>query len=179
MNVSRQHRVCLYLATACTLAVAGPGAGPVQAQAANTVGAPIGRAWVMQAGHWYTDVDGVVGAIRAELPLSHTSRWLLVPGVTYSHYTLNSSPTGLDLFAPEALLERQFGRGQLRPYVGAGAGLVLINMFHTVDPLVSFVSGLRADLGAEWGARLELDTRAFGGSQAGAVGWSIGVARQF
>lgn len=46
-------------------------------------------------------------------------------------------------------------------------------------PILSLAGGLRADLSSQWGARLELDTRAFGGFKAGAVGWSIGVARQF
>ena len=180
MSVSRQHRVCLCLFAACALAgVVHPGATPVQAQTADATWTPIGRAWVMQAGHWYADVDGLMGAVRAELPLGNSGRWLFVPGVTYSHYTLGSSPTEIDLLAPEALLRRQFGRGRLRPYVGGGAGLVLVNMFHTVDPLLSLAGGLRADLSTQWGARIELDTRAFGGFKAGAVGWSVGVARQF
>ena len=180
MSVSGQHRGFLHLLVVCALAgVAPSGATPLQAQAAGAASPPLGRAWVMQAGHWYTDVSGLVGAVRAELPLGNTGRWLLVPGVTYSHYTLGASPTEIDLFAPEAVLQRQFGRGRIRPYVGGGAGLVLINMFHTVDPIFSLAGGLRADLGTQWGARIELDTRAFGAFRAGAVGWSIGVARHF
>jgi hypothetical protein len=49
----------------------------------------------------------------------------------------------------------------------------------TAIATLSLATGLRADLRAGWGARVELDTRAFGRFEAGAVGWSVGVARRF
>ena len=138
------------------------------------------HAVVLQAGRWYADVDGmIVGTLRAELPLDGTGRWLLALGVMYAHYTLGSPVPRVDLLAPEALVHLQLGRGRLRPYVGGGAGLVLVNMFHTVDPVLSLAAGLRADLSRDWGARFELDTRAFGQFDAGTVGWSFGLVRRF
>ena len=180
MRVSHTRRLLLHLMAAGAMAgAASLGAAPLQAQEARQTWAPAGPAWVLQAGQWYANVDGTVGAIRAELPLGRSGRWLLVPGVTYAHYALDSSPTQIDLFAPEALVQLQLGRGRLRPYVGGGAGLVLINMFHTFDPVLSLGAGLRADLTSQWGARLEVDTRAFGQFDAGSVGWSVGLARRF
>jgi hypothetical protein len=179
MGISPRHRLLVPTLTAVALACAALGfVPPLRAQAA--VIARPQRAVVLQAGQWYADVNGmIVGAIRTELPLDRTGRWLLVPGITYAHYTLGSPVPKVDLLAPEALVHLQLGRGWLRPYVGGGAGLVLVNMFHTVDPVLSLGAGLRADLTPEWGARVELDTRAFGRFNAGSVGWSVGLARQF
>jgi hypothetical protein len=138
------------------------------------------HAVVLQAGQWYADVNGmIVSSIRTEFPLGRSGRWLAVPGVTYAHYTLGSPVPRVDLLAPEALVHLQLGQGWLRPYVGGGAGLVLVNMFHTVDPVVSLGAGVRADLTPDWGARAEVDTRAFGQFNAGSVGWSVGLARRF
>lgn len=162
--------------------VVGAAAGlhtPLQAQMTESSQYQAQRALVLQAGQWYLDVGGVVAAARAELPLDRGSRWLLVPGVTYSHYTLGASPTRIDLFAPEVLVHLQLGQGRIRPYVGGGAGVVLINMFHTFDPVVCLGTGLRADLTPSLGARLEVDARSFGQFKAGAVGWSLGVAQRF
>lgn len=180
MRVSHTHRVLFHLMAAGAMAgAASLGAVPVGAQQAEQAWASSGPAWVLQAGQWYANVDGTVGALRAELPMGRSGRWLFVPGVTYAHYTLGSSPTQIDLFAPEALVQLQLGRGGFRPYVGGGAGVVLINMFHTFDPVLSLGAGLRADLTSQWGARVELDTRAFGQFDAGSVGWSVGLARRF
>jgi hypothetical protein len=155
-------------------------AGPyLQAQVPGPNGYRAQRTLVVQAGQWYADVDGFVAAARAELPLDGAGRWLLVPGVTYSHYTLRASTPVIDLFAPEVLVHLQLGRGRVRPYVGGGAGVVLINMFHTFDPVLSVGTGLRADLTPSLGARLELDVRAFGQFDAGSVGWSLGLAQRF
>jgi hypothetical protein len=134
---------------------------------------------VLQAGQWYLNVDGVVAAARVELPLDRNGRWLLVPGVTYAHYTLISPDPHIDLFAPEALVHLQLGSGRVRPYLGGGAGVVLINMFHTFDPVFTVSTGLRADLTTSLGARVEVDARGFGQFKAGSLGWSVGLAQRF
>jgi hypothetical protein len=180
MRVLSQRRLILSLLTAGPLVIAATGLDmPLQAQAPGPDGYQAQRALVLQAGQWYVDVDGIVAAARAELPLDRGGRWLLVPGVTYSHYSLRSSPTRGDFFAPEALVHLQLGHGRVRPYVGGGAGVVLVNMFHTFDPVLSIGTGLRADLTPSLGARLELDARAFGQFKAGSVGWSLGLAQSF
>jgi hypothetical protein len=180
MRAPPQRRLVLRLLAAGSLvcAAAGPGT-PLQAQAPGPNGYQVQRTLVLQAGEWYLDVDGIVAAARAELPLDRGNRWLLVPGVTYSHYTLGASTTRIDLFAPEVLVHLQLGQGRFRPYVGGGAGVVLINMFHTFDPVVSIGTGLRADLTPSLGVRLEVDGRAFGRLKAGSVGWSVGLAQRF
>jgi hypothetical protein len=180
MRVPRQRRLLIRVLAAGTLLGAAHGLGtPLQAQ----IGKPdriVGqRNLVLQAGQWYTDVDGTVAAARVELPLDHGGRWLLVPGITYAHYTLRSPVPTIDLFAPEALVHFQLGRGRVRPYVGGGAGVVLINMFHTFDPVLSVGTGLRADVTPSLGVRVELDARAFGQFKAGSVGWSLGLAQRF
>ena len=174
------RRMLLRLVSAGFLAGAAAGLNtPLQAQASDPGSYRPQRSLVLQAGQWHLDVDGVVAAARAELPLGQSGRWLFVPGVTYSHYTLGSSATRVDLFAPEALVHLQLWRGSVRPYVGAGAGLVLINMYHTFDPVVSFGTGLRADLTPTLGARVEVDARGFGQFRAAAIGWSLGLAQRF
>jgi len=180
MRVSQKPQLLLHFLTAGMLAGAGFAlAEPLQAQSVSS-GAPVGRALAMQAGQWYADVDGiVVGSIRAELPVGRTGRWLFVPALTYSHYTLGSAIPELDVLVPEALVHLQLGRGRMRPYVGGGGGLVLVNMMNTVDPVFSLAGGLRWDLTSQWGARIEVDTRAFGPFNVGSVGWSVGVARHF
>jgi hypothetical protein len=132
---------------------------------------------VLNGGQWHRDLDGVVGAVRFELPMGDSGRWLVVPGLTYAHYTLGS-PTQIDVFVPEVLVHFQLGRGSVRPYLGAGAGLSVINVIHTFDPVLSLATGLRIDATQHWGARLEADVRSFG-LEAGSVGWSIGIARRF
>ena len=180
MRVLPPRRLILGLVSTGFLVSAGAGLKtPLQAQVAEPSDYRAQRTLVLQAGQWYLDVGGMVAAARAELPLDRGGRWLLVPGLTYSHYTLGSSPTRIDLFAPEALVHLQLGQGRIRPYVGGGAGVVLINMFHTFDPVVSFGTGLRADLTPRLGARLEVDARAFGQLKAGSVGWSLGLAQRF
>jgi hypothetical protein len=180
MRVPRQRELVLrVLATGILVGAALGFDTPAQAQVSGFSRPPVERNLVLQAGQWYLDVEGFVAAVRAELPLDHGGRWLLVPGVTYAHYTLNSPVPTVDLFAPEALLQYQLGRGRFRPYVGGGAGLVLLNMFHTFDPLVSFGTGLRADLTPSLGVRIELDARAFGEFKAGSIGWSLGLAQRF
>jgi hypothetical protein len=177
MRVSPQHGLILSLSAAGALHSAAPKLStPLQAQAPASKAQP---SLVLQAGHSYLDVDGIIGAARVELPLDRTGRWLLIPGVTYAHYTLRSSSPQIDFVAPEVLVHLQLGQGPVRPYVGGGAGLVLINMFHTFDPVLSAGTGLRADLTPTLGARLELDARAFGKFKAGSVGWSLGLAQRF
>lgn len=63
--------------------------------------------------------------------------------------------------------------------MGGGAGLVLINMFHTFDPVLSLGTGLRADLTPNLGVRFELDARSFGQFSAASVEWSLGLAQRF
>ena len=149
------------------------------AQDARFADAP--RALVLQAGQWYEDVNGmIVASIRAELPLAGNGHWLIVPGVTYAHFTYEDTPVPeVDLLAPEVLVHLQLGQGWLRPYVGGGAGIVLVNMFHKVDPVLSLGAGMRADLTPRLSARIEVDTRMFGQFNAGSVGWSVGLARRF
>lgn len=57
--------------------------------------------------------------------------------------------------------------------------MVLINMFHMFDPVLTFGTGLRADLTPNLGARLEVDAGAFGQLKAGSVGWSLGLTQRF
>jgi hypothetical protein len=175
MRVSRG--LILSLLAAGVLLSAAPKLGtPLQAQTPGSKGQP---SLVLQAGQWYLDLDGIVGAARVELSLAGGGRWLLVPGVTYAHFSFRSPRPVVDLLAPEALVHLQLGRGRIRPYVGGGAGLVLINMFHTFDPVLSVGTGLRADVTPSLGARLELDARAFGEFKAGSIGWSLGFAQRF
>jgi hypothetical protein len=180
MRVPPQRRFILSLVSTGLIVSAAAGVDtPLQAQVPEPSGYQARRTLVLGAGQWYLDVHGLVAAARAELPLDRGGRWLFVPGVAYSHSTLGSSGARLDLFAPEALVHLQLGQGRVRPYVGGGAGVVLINMFHTFDPVVSFGTGLRADLTPSLGARLEVDARAFGQLDAGSVGWSLGLAQRF
>lgn len=118
-----------------------------------------------------------MGSARLELPLAAGGRWLLVPALTYSHYTFGS-PTQIDVFVPEALIHYQLGQGRVRPYVGAGAGVSVINVIHTFDPVLTLATGLRIDVTGRWGARVEGDVRSFG-LEAGSFGWSVGIARRF
>jgi hypothetical protein len=180
MRVPPQRRLLLRVSAAGALLGAVHGLGtPLHAQVPGPNAPQAQRSLVLQAGQWYLDVDGIVAAARAELPLDHGGRWLLVPGVTYAHYTLRSPVPTIDLIAPEVLVHLQLGQGRIRPYVGAGAGVVLMNMFHTFDPVLSVGTGLRADLTPSLGARVELDARTFGQLKAGSVGWSLGLAQRF
>jgi hypothetical protein len=180
MRVPPQCRLLLgLLATGALLAAVPRLHRPLQAQVPGPSGLLAQHTFVLQAGQWYLDVDGIAATARVELPLDYRGRWLLVPGVTYAHYTLFSPRPHGDLIAPEALIHLQLGQGKLRPYVGGGAGVVLINMFHTFDPVLSFGTGLRADLTPSLGARVGLDARAFGQFKAGSVGWSLGLAQRF
>jgi hypothetical protein len=134
---------------------------------------------VLQGGGWVVDLDATVGALRAELPLGQGGRWLLVPGVTFAHGDLRTGPTQTDVIIPEALFHYQLTGGRFRPYLGAGAGLALVNLFdRKINSVVTAASGLRVDLTPQWGARVEADLRFFG-SEAGSVGWGLGVARRF
>jgi hypothetical protein len=152
----------------------------VTAPASEGLQAQSGRpSLVLQGGGWLVDLDATVGALRAELPLGQSGRWLLVPGVTFAHGDLRTGPTQTDVIVPEALFHYQLTQGRFRPYVGGGAGLALVNLFDkTINSVVTAASGLRVDLTPEWGARVEADLRFFG-SEAGSVGWGLGIARRF
>ncbi len=139
---------------------------------------PMERNFVLQAGGWLVDLDGTALAVRAELPMGKTGQWLFVPSLAFAHGSLRS-PTQTDVFVPEALFHFQLSRGRVRPYVGGGGGLALINLLdRTINAVITANAGLRADLTPRWGARLEADMRMFG-FEAGSVGWSLGVARRF
>jgi hypothetical protein len=83
------------------------------------------------------------------------------------------------VLVPEAVIHLQLTHGPIRPYVGGGAGLALINLIHWVDPELLLETGVRADLSGGWGMRVGLDARSFGQFEAGAVGWTLGMAHQF
>ncbi|HEX7336047.1 MAG TPA: hypothetical protein VF252_02470 [Gemmatimonadales bacterium] len=118
-------------------------------------------------------------AARVELPLGRSGRWLLVPGLTFGHGYLRAGPNDNEVLIPEALLPYQLSRGRVRPYLGSGAGLALGNLSDgSINSVVMVASGLRADLTPQWGARLEADLRIFG-TDAGTVGWGLGIARRF
>jgi hypothetical protein len=169
----RTHRLLSPSALLYFLAVMSISAsGRLEAQ----TGAP---SLVLQGGGWSVDMDATVGAVRAEIPLGQSGRWLFVPGLTFAHGDLRTGPTQTDVFVPEALFHFQLTQGRFRPYVGGGAGLALINLFdRTVNSVVTIASGLRMDLSPEWGARLEADARV-SGFKAGSVGWGLGIARRF
>ena len=95
--------------------------------------APSARGLVLNGGEWHRDLEGVIGTARLELSLAGGERWLVVPGLTYAHYTFGS-PTQIDVFAPEVLIHLQLSRGSVRPYVGAGAGLSLIHVMPHLRP---------------------------------------------
>jgi hypothetical protein len=66
MRVSRG--LILSLLAAGVLLSAAPKLGtPLQAQTPGSKGQP---SLVLQAGQWYLDLDGIVGAARVELPLA-------------------------------------------------------------------------------------------------------------
>lgn len=137
------------------------------------------RFLVLQGGGWLVDLDATVVAARVELPMGRSGRWLLVPGLTVAHGDLRTGPTQTDVLIPEALLHYQLTRGRVRPFIGGGAGLALVNLFDkTITGVVTVASGLRVDLTPQWGARLEVDTR-MSGFEAGSVGWGLGIARRF
>ena len=153
-------------------------AAPMHAQSQEAA-SPYGqRALVLQGGQWHADLQGTVAAVRVELPASRDSRWLLVPGLSYAHYSYVTA-TRIDVLVPEAVIHLQLAQGPIRPYVGGGAGLALINVIHTVDPELLLEAGVRADLRGGWGMRVGLDARSFGRFEAGTVGWTFGMARQF
>jgi hypothetical protein len=183
MRAHRMHPLSLLLPLAAlTIAPASSG---LQAQAtldckciqSTTATSP--RSFVIQGGGWLVDFDATVVAARVELPMSTSGRWLFVPGLTFGHGNLRTGPTQTDVLVPEALFHYQLGRGRLRPYLGGGAGLSLVNLLdRTINGVVTVASGLRYDLTPEWGARLEADMRMFG-FEAGTVGWGLGIARRF
>jgi hypothetical protein len=179
MSASRMLRR-LHLLVGASLLVTVIGGRSLQAQTVAPGGLKPESALTLTLGQWHGGVDGTSAAVRAELPLSRNGRWLLVPGVTYSHYNLQDTPVPVvDVLVPEALIQFQLRRGGwVRPYVGAGGGLALINMFHTFDPVLTLGAGVRADFNPQWGARLDLEARSFG-FQAQSIGWSIGLARHF
>jgi hypothetical protein len=159
----------LFLLTALMVAPASDG---LQAQS----GRP---SVVLQGGGWLVDLDATVGALRAELPMGQSGRWLLVPGITFAHGDLRTSSTQTDAILPEAHFHFQLTRGRFRPYVGGGAGVALVDLSNrTIHSVVTASSGLRMDLSQEWGARVEADLRFFG-SDTGSIGWGLGIARRF
>ncbi len=161
-------RILLYLVGLMTV----PVSAGLEAQSGQ-------RSVVLQGGAWLVDLEATVGSVRLELPMGQSGRWLFVPGLTFAHGDLRTGPTQTDVLVPEALFHFQLTRGRFRPYVGAGAGLALVNLFdRTLNGVVTVASGLRMDLGPEWGARLEVDTR-ISGFEAGSVGWGLGIARRF
>ncbi len=147
-----------------------PASGALEAQT---------RSFVLQGGGWLVDLDATVVAARVELPIGSSGRWLLVPGLTFGHGDLRTGPTQTDVFVPEALLHYQLTSGRVRPYLGGGAGVSLVNLLdRTINGVVTVASGIRMDLTPQWGARLEADVRMFG-FEAGSVGWGLGIARRF
>jgi hypothetical protein len=166
-------RNLLLFATAALLGAAL--GGELHAQAA--VASHSQRALVLLGGEWHADLSGTVAAARAEFPLGN-GRWVFAPGLTYAHYHIGS-PTMIDVLVPEAQLQFQLARGgAFHPYLAGGAGFGLINVIHTIDPVITVGAGLRVDLMREWGALIEGEARSFG-FEKGAAGWRLGFARRF
>jgi hypothetical protein len=164
----------LLLFTTAALAGAAFG-GDLSAQGSMT--SPPQRALVLLGGEWHADLSGPVAAARAEFPLGN-GRWVFAPGLTYAHYHIGS-PTMVDVLVPEAQLQLQLARGgAFHPYLAGGAGFALINVIHTIDPVITLGAGLRIDLIREWGALIEAEGRSFG-FEKGAAGWRLGLARRF
>jgi hypothetical protein len=144
-------------------------AGRIQAQ----------NALVLQGGGWLIDQDASVVAARAEFPLGRNGNWLLVPGITYARGEFKSSPRS-SLLIPEIRFDREISHGKIRPFFGMGGGFSIGNLVdRQSSEMLTAASGVRADLGANWGVRMELEMRLAGGFVAGSAGWGLGIAHHF
>jgi hypothetical protein len=167
-------RTLVVIAASALLLGANPRTG-IHAQTAVPDRPP--RALLLSGGGWFGDVDAVVGAVRAEFPLGRSGRWVFAPTLTYSHYHLQPVPQ-LDVIIPEAQVQLRLARGgRVHPYLAGGVGVAFINVVHTFDPVVTLGAGARVDLSPQWGAVIEGEARSL--AKYGAVGWRLGIARQF
>jgi len=139
---------------------------------------PPERAITLAAGMMSFDASGTGTATVTSLSIAQTlgSRWIVLEaGATYAglNEQFRDSPTRTGIL--EGQLQLQWPTNRLRPYLGAGGGVV--HYFTHADgrpatePAVSFGAGLRAALTETWGARL--DGRIRGWKFGGATDWAV------
>lgn len=159
----------------CWLLLALFTAAPLAAQNSEVrVGAGIGQLDVDGRGHTM-----IIGA-RLEAPLSPTA--FLDAGVawfTYDSPGTSATDTLPGFLLPDVGVAIQLPIGRLRPYAGAGVGLV-VNLRGGGDAFLAFhvAAGLQVDVWDGWGARLDYRVRALASPHSDSREITIGLTKR-
>ncbi len=123
---------------------------------------------------------GTTYAINAGLAFRPLDRILVVePSFGFLRYTTQGDIKAT-LLMPELSLQAEARLGPVRPYLGGGAGQVRASGggFREWDTSLHGLAGVRAELGAGWGARAELRVRAIGPTGGTTADFGVGLARR-
>jgi hypothetical protein len=112
------------------------------------------------------------------------TRLLLVePGFTFTAFKQQLGPT-TPLGIPEVQLQLQFSDRRVRPYIGAGVGMVAnLQSNRSGSPLIrstlSASGGVRVRVAGPWSVGGELRARSIDPWVGSAAEWTVGVTRRF
>ena len=141
------------------------------------------RALALVGGWFQYDLSGTgtvtfVG-VRVDLPKS--TRLIIEPGVTYTAYRPQSDNEKISLLIPELQFQLQLATGRVRPFLGVGAGAVLISggVPAETELMLSGAGGFRFRLNDKWGLRTELRMRAIDPFTGTAAEWTGGASVRF
>ena len=146
------------------------------ASAAQRVTAP---ALTLSAGLTEYDLSGVgngrIAGARIALPVGRA--FVLEPAVMYFRYQPQFGARVTYLF-PEVTFQAQARLGELRPYLGAGAGMyaAFAGSFD-MDVTIHAATGFRIDVAERWGVRFEGRLRSLGPLGGNISDVSVGVSR--
>jgi hypothetical protein len=183
MKATLRHIHSVPLSIALTVATLIVAASPARAQIEETA-SRWSASWSGGAFTYDLAGTGTTAFVAFRGRYALTRHLLIEPGFTFTAYKQQQFGPTTPLGIPEVQLQLQFSDRRVRPYIGAGAGMVAdLRSDRSGSPLIrstlSGSGGLRVRVAGPWSVGGEVRVRSIDPWVGSAAEWTLGVTRRF